>query len=106
MMNSTARLPDRLFIRAFILRAIGLWLGLRVLVALLGLPGGTLVVPTGIIASVWIIATTAILCAIEFRRRGEFLLLASLGHSPVLLVVLSTLPVPLLEAMFAALVAS
>lgn len=95
-------MPDSLFTRAIITRAAVLWAGVRMLIALSGLPGGGLLLPTGVAVSVMITGAIVFLAAFELSRRNEFLFLGSLGHAPALLLTLSALPIPPLEMVFTA----
>lgn len=95
-------MPDPLFTRAIIGRAVLLWMGVRMVLAFSGLPAGTLLLPTGVAVSAMMLAATVFLAGIELRRRNEFLFLGSLGHAPIVLLALSALPIPLLEAAFTA----
>jgi len=98
--------PDRLFLKAFLVRAALLWLGIRMMVAFVGLPRATLLLPTGVGVSALVVMVTVALSGLEYRRRGEFLLLGSMGCSPGLLLGLSAIPALPLEAIFTTMVAS
>jgi hypothetical protein len=91
-------IPQLLYTRAIVGRAAAIWLGVRLSVAALGLPGATLYLPAGSLESPLIVATALALCLLELHRRGELLLLANLGSSAETLLLLSAVPVIPLEA--------
>ena len=93
-------MPDSLFTASIVTRAALLWAGIRILIAVSGLPAGRVLLPTGLGESVIIVAATVLVAAVELHRRNEFLLLGSLGHAPAVLLLLSALPVLPLELLF------
>jgi hypothetical protein len=105
MSQLTDKIPDSFFVRAFIVRAAVLWFGVRMMIAFLGLPRATLLLPTGIDVSALVVMITVSLTGVEYRRRGEFLLLGSMGYAPGLLLGLSAIPVLPLEVAFTSMVA-
>lgn len=74
-------LPDRLFTFALLRRALYLWVGVRLLVALGGGGGagrsGLLPFPLG--PTGLVVLTVGLLGLLEARRRNEHVLLANLG---------------------------
>jgi hypothetical protein len=93
-------MPELLYTRAIIFRAAVLWAGVRLSIAVVGLPIATLLLPIGLAESIVISGTTLALCAFELQRRGEFLLLANLGFGAETLLLLSAVPIVPLEAAF------
>lgn len=88
------RLPDRLFTLALLRRALYLWVGVRLLLALAGGGGagahGLLPLPPG--ATALVVLIVGLLGLLEARRRNEHALLANFGVAPWSLAGLSTLP--------------
>jgi hypothetical protein len=88
------RLPDRRFAIALLQRALYLWLGTRLLVALVGgggVAGRGLVSPTpGATGAIVLLAVFFSL--LDARRRNEHLLLANFGVSETVLAGLCALP--------------
>ncbi|HYC31878.1 MAG TPA: hypothetical protein VEB59_06275 [Gemmatimonadales bacterium] len=88
------RLPDRRFTAALLRRAMYLWLGTRLLVALAGGGGvagrGLASLPPG--ATGFVVLLAAFLALLEARRRNEHLLLANFGVPEAGLAGLSVLP--------------
>lgn len=92
--SSIMRLPDRRFTIALLQRALYLWLGTRLLVALVG--GGG-VAERGLVsltprATGLVVLLVVFLSLLETRRRNEHLLLANFGVSEASLAGVSVLP--------------
>ena len=92
-------LPDRRFTIALLRRALYVWLGTRLLVAV---GGGGGVVGRGLVsltlrATGVIVLLVAFLSLLEARRRNEHLLLANFGVPEAALVGLSMLPALIAE---------
>jgi hypothetical protein len=93
------RLPDRRFTIALLRRALYLWFGTRLLVALVGAGG---VEGYGFVALTPVATGGAVLLAVFFslleaRRRNEHLLLANFGVSETVLAGLCALPALMAE---------
>ncbi len=97
-------IPPPLYTRAIVLRAAGLWLGVRLVIAAIGLPALTLFLPIGPTESTLIIGIALLLAMREFHLRGEWLLLANLGSSAETALLLSAAPVVPLETAFTLLI--
>ena len=99
------RLPDRLFTLALLQRALYLWIGVRLLVALGG--GGGVgrqgLLPLPLQATGLVVLLVGFLGLLEARRRNEHVLLANFGVPQSNLVGLSGLP-PVLAEMLVRLV--
>ncbi len=89
--------PDSLFTRTIILRSLWIWIGVRLLIAALGIPMMAPVVPTTPGPALSITALTVALAALEMRRNDEFLLLANLGRPPARLLLLAAIVPTLIE---------
>ncbi|MGI9139939.1 MAG: hypothetical protein ACR2GJ_02390 [Gemmatimonadaceae bacterium] len=98
-------LPDRFFAVGLIRRATWLWVGARLILAVLSLLASAPVVPTTPAITFFMALLVAGLAAIEARRRREFLLLANLGVAPSTVVMLGAVTALVLELMLAAVVA-
>jgi hypothetical protein len=78
-------IPDRLFARALLLRALGLWLGVRMAKVVLEatIAGSPLSTPPSPfvppLVAVGVMAIVGWLMIIDLRRRGERVLLANFG---------------------------
>ena len=79
------------------LRAAGIWVGVRTMVALFGSLAGIPPLPSALRDVVVIVLVVAALAAIELRRRRELLFFANLGIAPAALVALSGAAALLLE---------
>lgn len=84
------RLPVQPFARALLLRAVVIWCGARVMLAIGGMPVGAplLNLRTSVIA----VAVVGALGLIDVRRRDEDVFLADLGVGYPVIVALSALP--------------
>lgn len=98
-------LPDRFFTLRLIRRAAGLWVGARLILAVLSLLATAPVVPTTPVITSSMVLLVSGLAAIEARRRREFLLFANLGVAPATVVMLGAVTALVLELMLAAVVA-
>jgi hypothetical protein len=99
------RLPDPLFARLFLRRAIFIWLGTRILFEVAGFlvadvlgPPSLFVSPSTAIALSCLVGALGVLDA---RRRNEHLLLADLGVSQWPIWMISALPALMVEALIA-----
>ena len=93
------RLPDRRFAIALLRRALYLWLGTRLLVALVGggeVEGHGLVSLTPVATGV-VVLLAVFFCLLDARRRNEHLLLANFGVSETVLGGLCALPALIAE---------
>ena len=85
MTISALAFPDPIFARALVLRALGMWPGVRVAYFLveLGLMGTPLSTPPSPfvppLVAAGVVAIVGCLAVIDLRRRGERVLLANLG---------------------------
>jgi len=92
-------IPDRVFLGPMLLRGIGIWTGIRVLVVL----GGALIAqapPTLQVtpaAAAWLTAIAGLLGLLESRRRNEHILHANLGVGQPVLAAIAALPAALAE---------
>ncbi len=88
------RLPDRRFTMAVLRRALYLWIGARLLVALAGGGGvaGSTLVPLAPRATGLVVLLAGFLGLLEMRRRNEHLLLANFGVPEAALAGLAVLP--------------
>jgi hypothetical protein len=90
-------LPAIRFTAALGLRAAGIWIGVRTMVALFGSLAGITLLPSALRDVIVILLVVAALAAIELRRRRELLFFANLGIAPATLVVLGGTAALLLE---------
>lgn len=97
--SSSMRLPDRRFASALLRRALYLWFGTRLLVALAGgggVAGRGLVSLTPMATGV-VVLLAVLFSLLEARRRNEHLLLANFGVSETVLAGLCALPALIAE---------
>jgi hypothetical protein len=94
------RFPERLFAVALLRRALFLWIGVRLLVAVAGGGGvgGRGLLPLAFRAAGLVVLAVTFLALLEARRRNEQVLLANFGVSQGTLVGISVLPAALAEA--------
>jgi hypothetical protein len=94
------RFPERLFAVALLRRALFLWIGVRLLVAVAGGGGvgGRGLLPLAFRAAGLVVLAVSFLALLEARRRNEQVLLANFGVSQGTLVGMSVLPAALAEA--------
>jgi hypothetical protein len=95
------RFPDRRFTTALLRRAVFLWLGVRLLVALAGGGGvgGRGLVPLAPRGAGLVVLLVGFLGLLEARRRNEHVLLANFGVPQGRLAGLSVLPALIAETM-------
>jgi len=93
------RLPERLFAVALLRRALYLWIGVRLLVALAGGGGAASrgLVPLTLRATGLVVLLVGFLGLLEARRRNEHVLLANFGTPQASLAGLSVLPAIMAE---------
>lgn len=93
-------LPERLFAVALLRRALYLWIGVRLLVALAGGGGAASrgLLPLPLRATGLVVLLVAFLSLLEARRRNEHVLLANFGVPQTSLAALSALPAIMAEA--------
>jgi hypothetical protein len=90
-------LPAVSFTAALGLRAAGIWIGVRTMVALFGSLAGITLLPSALRDVIVIVLVVAALAAIELRRRRELLFFANLGFAPETLLALGGAVALLLE---------
>jgi hypothetical protein len=93
------RIPDRLFALALVRRALFLWIGVRLLVALAGGGGAATsgLIPLTARMTALVVLLVGFLNFLEARRRNEDVLLANLGVAQASVAALSVLPAIMAE---------
>ena len=93
MHSLLARLPERTFGVSLLTRGSVIWLLVRLTVTAFGaaFPGRHSLRFTPM-ATVYLVLTAGALAVLETRRRNEHRILANLGISPAMIVLLSTIP--------------
>jgi hypothetical protein len=85
-------LPNRLVVRAYVVRGFLLWFLTRLIISALLLAMGDNPLGVSPVATLYIVALTTIACFIETRRRHELALLGNLGVSRGYMIALFTVP--------------
>ncbi|HEX2188287.1 MAG TPA: hypothetical protein VHG51_05280 [Longimicrobiaceae bacterium] len=93
-------LPVRPFTRVLLLRALLLWVGVRLVVLAGGLPSAAGLAPTPR-AALLVVAVVGVLGLLEARRRNEVVFLANLGVGRASIAAFSALPALALEILAA-----
>ena len=86
-------IPDPLLIRLLLVRGAGLWLGIRLMLAFVGVAlYGHLGGPGGPMTAVVIAVLTGVLALVDQRRRGEVHLFCNPGISRTVVATLAAIP--------------
>lgn len=94
-------LPPRRLLRLILLRALLIWVGVRLLILLAGAMIGELLLRVSALSVITIILVSVFLTLADLTRRREALFLANLGVPTRVMVMLSVIPVILGETAMA-----
>lgn len=96
--SETSLVIDPLLIRMMVVRGAVLWLGVRVMLAVVGVALYGHVAPGGPTTAIIIAALTGVLALVDQRRRGEVDFFCNLGISRTLVAMLAAVPALAAEA--------
>lgn len=92
-------IPDLVLIRLLVVRGAGLWVGIRLMLAFVGVALYGHAGAGGPMTAIVIAALTGVLALVDQRRRGEVDLFRNLGISRTVVATLAAVPALAAEAL-------